>query len=114
MQWSITECLKRFTALAKKTFGTKQGFYMLTRLHNLTISYLKDYRYSSTAIEESFRSTFGDDINMFNPLNNDTKIAVTTTTARESQPCIFTNYNGKRRDQNIGNIMPGMDGYRVD
>lgn len=39
---------------------------------------------------------------MFNLLRNDTKVAVTTTTVKDSLPWLFTNYNGGKRSNNIG------------
>lgn len=39
---------------------------------------------------------------MFNPLRNNTKVAVTTTTTTDSVPCLFTNYNGRLRPAGVG------------
>ena len=39
---------------------------------------------------------------MFNPLTNDTKVAVTTTSANHAYTRLFTNYNGRKRPDNVG------------
>ncbi|KAI9715117.1 MAG: hypothetical protein M1828_001052 [Chrysothrix sp. TS-e1954] len=96
--WSPTECLERFEQLAKKLFRRRlSGSTILDRLQEFVMSYLADCRYDSGGIEDAINETFGDDILMFNPLSNDTKVAITATTARDSSPCLFTNYNGRRR-----------------
>lgn len=102
MCWSTSESLEKFEDLAYKTFQSSQS--RLGRIRQLITSYLRDGKYSSVTIEESFKSTFKDDeeINLFNPLNNDTKIAITTTTAKESAACIFSNYNGGHRPKELG------------
>lgn len=102
MRWSITECIKRFEALAEQTFRRRKAHSIFLRLQELAISYLRDGKYSSQAIEESFRSVFGDEIKMFNPLCTDTRVAVTTTTAKDTKPCLFANYNGGLRSDKSG------------
>ena len=104
MGWSAEESLAKFEQLARKTF---QGSHSsLGRMQNYVVSYLRDGRYSSLAIEESFQSAFEgeDNASLFNPLTNDTKIAITTTTAKESVPCIFSNYNGSTRPKELGRL----------
>ncbi|KAM0714195.1 hypothetical protein Q7P37_009982 [Cladosporium fusiforme] len=92
--WDAGESLEKFEELARKTFNGSNGTF--GQMQQLVISYLRDCRYSSLAIEESFQSTFEDqkEVSLFNPLTNDTKVAITTTTAKESAACIFSNYNG--------------------
>ena len=102
MRWSITECIEKFEALAERTFRRRNGHSMFLRLQELAISYLRDGKYSSQAIEESFRSVFGDEIKMFNPLCTDTRVAVTTTTAKDTRPCLLANYNGATRSEKSG------------
>lgn len=54
-------------------------------------------------IEDTFRTLANNaPTQMFNPLRSETKVAVTTTTAREVLPCLFANYNGPCRPQGIG------------
>lgn len=102
MCWSTSESLEKFEELAYKTFQSSQS--SVGRMRQLVTSYLRDGKYSSLTIEEAFKSTFRDnkEINLFNPLNNDTKIAITTTTAKEIAACIFSNYNGERRPKELG------------
>jgi hypothetical protein len=102
MCWSAEESLDKFEQLARKTFQGSSS--SLGRMQHFIMSYLRDCRYSSLAIEESFQSAFEDEDNtsLFNPLTNDTKIAITTTTAKESAPCIFSNYNGGTRPKELG------------
>ena len=102
MCWDARESLERFEGLARKTFQGSYGTF--GRMQQLVISYLRDCRYSSLAIEESFQSAFEDkkEVSLFNPLANDTKIAITTTTAKESAACIFSKYNGGSRPKELG------------
>lgn len=65
-------------------------------------SYFYDCQYSAQAIEEAFQNALGRQLKMFNPINNDTKVAVTTTTAKDAKSCIFANYNGGKRSGNRG------------
>lgn len=103
MHWSITECIERFIALAHKTFArSTQSRSAIGRLQSLALSYWRDWQYSSFPIEQAFQSSFGDDVRMFNPLLEDTKVAVTTTATKEPQPCIMTNYNGGIRSGSVG------------
>ncbi|KAK4974003.1 hypothetical protein LTR28_010799 [Elasticomyces elasticus] len=105
MRWTSKECLEKFQGLAMKTFKRRnRGPVLLNRLHELAVSYLRDWQYSSCAIEDAFRSAFGSQVQLFNPSSNDTKVAVTTTTAREALPCLFFNYNGGIRPPEIGKV----------
>ena len=47
------------------------------------LSYAQDGQYSLTAIELGFKAAFRSYLKMFNPLTNNTKVVVTTTTAKE-------------------------------
>ncbi|PPJ60731.1 hypothetical protein CBER1_11369 [Cercospora berteroae] len=103
MRWTVTHCLTKFQTLAEQTFRPwHKGNSAFARLQELALSYLRDWQYSSYAIEEAFRSAFGSDIRMFNPIREDTKVAVTTITAKQPQACVFTNYNGGFRSLDIG------------
>jgi len=68
----------------------------------MMLSYTQNGQYSLATIKSGFKTTFESHLKMFNPLTNNTKIAVTTTTAKESQPCLFCNYNGGKRPKEIG------------
>ena len=55
---------------------------------------------------------------MFNPLYNNTKVAVTTTTTNNLLLRLFTNYNSRRRANNIGRLVsrdlrPLLKRYRL-
>jgi hypothetical protein len=95
MGWSLEECMTKFEAIALKTFPPTQDFSPLQRLRNLVIALIRDWKHSSAAIEEAFKSSTNTDVKLFNPLVNDTKVAITTstTTASKPEPCIFSNYN---------------------
>ncbi|KAL9078313.1 MAG: hypothetical protein Q9157_002776 [Trypethelium eluteriae] len=105
MQWSSEQCLQQFEELAAQTFKRRRyNSGIFTRMQELVLSYLNDCRYSSEAIEKAFYASFGTSPTMFNPLRRDTKVAVTTTTARDVVPCIFSNYNGTERPKQIGKL----------
>ena len=110
MQWDTEQCLQQFEELAAKTFKRRRSnSAIFARMQELALSYLNDCQYSSEAIEQAFRASFGSPPTMFNPLRRDTKVAVTTTTARDVIPCIFSNYNGVERPAQIGKHR-GCDG----
>lgn len=103
MQWTTHESLDRFEVLARKTFRPKEApLYLLGRVRRLIVLYLQDGQYSSDAIEQSYQSAFGQGISLFNPLYTDIKVAVTTTSARDTEACLFSNYNGERRPRELG------------
>lgn len=103
MRWTVVECIEKFTSLARQTFRPwRKSASPFARLQELAFSYLRDWQYSSFAIEQAFRSAFGTEINMFNPISEDTKEAVTTIAAKQPQSCVFTNYNGGIRFSETG------------
>ncbi|KAH7551130.1 hypothetical protein BM1_10004 [Bipolaris maydis] len=100
LQWSASESLEKFEDVASKTFGRRKA--VVTRALQLFMGYIQDGQYSSAAIQDAFRKALNSPLQMFNPLRNDTKVAVTTTTVKDSLPWLFTNYNGGKRSNNIG------------
>lgn len=50
-------------------------------------------------------SNLGEEIRMFNPLSSDTKVAITTTTAKDPRPCLLTNYNSDVRLKGLGEYL---------
>ncbi|KAI0570086.1 hypothetical protein Alg215_11272 [Pyrenophora tritici-repentis] len=100
LQWSAAESIQRFEQVAAKTFGKRKA--LISRALQLLVAYVEDGQYSLAAVQEAFRKTFDSPLQMFNPLRNDTKVAVTTTAVNDSLPWLFTNYNGGKRPDNIG------------
>jgi hypothetical protein len=100
LQWSVAESLERFELIAGKTFGKRKA--LLARALQLVVAYAEDGQYSLAAVQEAFRKTFNTPLQMFNPLRNDTKVAVTTTAVGDSLPWLFTNYNGGKRPDDLG------------
>jgi hypothetical protein len=100
LQWNASESIKRFEDVASKTFGKRKA--LLARALQLVMAYVEDGQYSLGAVQDAFRKTFNSPLQMFNPLRNDTKVAVTTTAVNNSLPWLFTNYNGGKRSENIG------------
>lgn len=98
--WSPTQCLEMFETMSRKIFKRRtNGSMLFSRAQDLIMSYLADCRYNTDEIEEALQQSFGTHVSMFNPLTTDTKVAVTSTTAKDAEPCIFSNYNGQSRDQ---------------
>jgi hypothetical protein len=96
LQWSTNESLQRFEETASKTFGKRKA--LLARAVQLLLAYVEDGQYSLVAVQDAFKKTFtAASPQMFNPLQNDTKVAVTTTDVDNSLPWLFTNYNGGQR-----------------
>ena len=65
------------------------------------LSYAQDGQYSLTAIKLGFNTAFGSYLKIFNPLINNTRVIVITTTAKELQPYLFCNYNRGKRPKEI-------------
>ena len=68
----------------------------------MMLSYAQNSQYNLAAIKSGFKAAFRSHLKIFNPLTNNTKIAVTMTTAKKSQLCLFCNYNGGKRPKEIG------------
>ena len=106
MQWSPEECLQRFKDLAEKTFlYRKKGPAFLaffSRLQELLLYYTNDCQGDSSVIEDAFIEAPQSTVKLFNPLTTDTKVAVTSATAKDNLPCLFTNYNGYIRPKELG------------
>jgi 1,2-phenylacetyl-CoA epoxidase catalytic subunit len=103
LQWDATESIQRYEQVAAKTFGRRKA--LISRALQLIVAYVEDGQYSLDAVQEAFRKTFNSNLQMFNPLRNDTKVAVTTTAVDDSLPWLFTNYNGGKRPRSVGKYM---------
>ena len=57
------------------------------------LNYAQDSQYSLTAIKLGFKAAFRSHLKMFNLLRDNTKVAVTITTAQLAIPCLLSNYN---------------------
>jgi hypothetical protein len=95
MGWSTTECIAKFEDISAQTFASTDTVNPLRRIRQLVIAFIRDWKHSSTAIADAFKSDTSIDVKMFNPLVSDTKVAVTsnTTAALKPEPCVFSNYN---------------------
>ncbi|CAI6336998.1 unnamed protein product [Periconia digitata] len=102
LQWDTVQSIQQFDDVARKTFKQDKGATIFEKALEMMLAYIKDGKYSLSAIQDAFKATFKSEIKMFNPLQNDTKVAVTTTTVNESTPKLFTNYNGGRRPAELG------------
>jgi hypothetical protein len=100
LQWGATESIQRFEQVAAKTFGKRKA--LISRAFQLIVAYVEDGQYSLAAVQEAFKKTFNSPLQMFNPLRNDAKVAVTTTAVHNSLPWLFTNYNGGKRPNDVG------------
>ena len=65
------------------------------------LSYAQNSQYSLAAIKSGFKAAFKSYLKMFNPLTNNTRVTVITTTTKELQPCLFCNYNRDKQPKNI-------------
>ena len=102
MRWSPDESLSRFEYIAVKTFETKlknEKSSLIQYVRRLWGTFIQDCRYDSSIIGKAFRTPLGVSPAMFNPLQCDTRVAVTTTTARKNFPCLLSNYNGSQRSK---------------
>ena len=100
LRWSASESMKRFEEVAEKTFGKRATF--ISRVLRLLVAYVQDGQYSLAAIQGAFQKALNSPLQMFNPLRNDTKVAVTTTAVKDSSPWLFTNYNAGKRPKGSG------------
>jgi hypothetical protein len=100
LNWNTSESIKEFEEVAGKTFDKRRT--MLARALQLVVAYIEDGQYSLAAVQNAFNRKFSSPVQMFNPLDTDIKVAVTTTTVNNAKPRLFTNYNGAQRPQGIG------------
>ncbi|KAF2633018.1 FabD/lysophospholipase-like protein [Macroventuria anomochaeta] len=100
LRWSASESMKRFEEVAEKTFGKRATF--ISKVLRLLVAYVQDGQYSLAAIQGAFQKALNSPLQMFNPLRNDTKVAVTTTAVKDSSPWLFTNYNAGKRPKGSG------------
>jgi hypothetical protein len=100
-QWDATESVQQFENVANKTFRAGGG-KLLSRSLEIFLACIQDGKYSVSAIQEAFKATFTSEVQMFNPLRNNTKVLVTTTSAKDSVPGLFTNYNRGKRSADLG------------
>lgn len=106
LRWSAEDSLQRFEDVARKTFTRQRDRASpLGKVIDLLMAYIDDGQYSPSAIESAFRLTGDSEIQMFNPLRNNTKVAVTTTTTDNSAPRLIINYNGGRRPETSGKAL---------
>jgi hypothetical protein len=102
MHWSPSECLHRFEDLAATVFRSEHEGGQLSwsqTLHRLLRVCVQDHRYSLSPVERAFVSAIGPTEKMFNPLQNDTKVAVMSTSVKANTPCVISNYNGGPRPE---------------
>lgn len=106
MQWDLLSCLERFEQLAATMFLSKEQKGKVSfsqKVQQIFHAWLNDHRYNLSPIERAFQSnSFA---KMFNPLQNDTKVAVTATSVRANVPCIIANYNGGPRSDDSSTFM---------
>ena len=100
LRWSVPESIRHFEEVAMKTFGKRAA--LISRILRLLVAYVQDGQYSLAAIQGAFQKTLNSPLQMFNPLRNDTKVAVTTTKVKDSSPWLFTNYNAGKRPNGSG------------
>jgi capsule polysaccharide export protein KpsC/LpsZ len=82
MQWSATHCLQHFEELATSIFKPKNNDAKLSwsqSLQQLLRTCIQDHRYSLLPIEKAFLTGIGPAVTVFNPLQTNTKTAVTAT-----------------------------------
>ncbi|KAL4744518.1 acyl transferase/acyl hydrolase/lysophospholipase [Aspergillus terricola var. indicus] len=90
---SIADSKSLFKELARKVFSKN------LRKHFLT-AWLTDEAYDSSAFDDTLKAHFGGTRRLFDkPVSNisSRKVAVTVSSIKGGEPCIFANYNGGRR-----------------
>ncbi|KAL4899393.1 hypothetical protein BDW74DRAFT_189395 [Aspergillus multicolor] len=90
LRMSISDSKSLFQTLARKVFS--QGL----RKHFLK-AWLTDEAYDSSAFDDTLKTHFGDTRHLFDkPVLNisSRKVAVTVSSIKGGEPCIFANYNG--------------------
>lgn len=100
MQWNPSQCLQHFEDLSAKVFQAdliKRKVSLSQRIQRIVRACVLDHRYNRSPIEQAFRLPMNSAEKMFNPLQNDIKVAVTATSVRRCTPCVITNYNGSSR-----------------
>lgn len=111
MQWTAQQSIDKFEFLARDIFKRRStGSSVFAWIQDLLLSYIEDGQYNQEAITGAF-SAVGAPVQMFNPLNSHTRVAVTSTTAKGTRACLFTNYNGNNQSEEVGPV--GYDVIRA-
>lgn len=99
MQWTAAQSVDKFQALSRDIFRRRNtNSSIFGRIQELLLSYAKDAQYNQDAITGAF-SKAGTVLKMFNPIRSHTRVAVTSTTAKGTRACLFTNYNGPSQQE---------------
>jgi hypothetical protein len=103
--WSVDDCANAFESLARKAFKPR-GFLhipvlphipILSHILEFLVSYLADGLYPADDLEAALKDVFGDDRSILDYSHATAigaKVGLPVTTILETDPCIFTNYNG--------------------
>ncbi|KAH7016325.1 uncharacterized protein B0I36DRAFT_254112 [Microdochium trichocladiopsis] len=97
--WPVDKCIAAFESFARLAFKPRCSFRIpiITKLYELCWSMLADSRYSTIALEEALKSTFGSIRSMLDHSMADEKgilVGVPVTTIRDVRTFVFSNYNG--------------------
>jgi hypothetical protein len=119
--WSVDDCANAFESLARKAFKPR-GFAQIPLLSRIPIvahileflmSYLADGLYPADDLEAALKDVFGDNRSILDHSHATAigaKVGLPVTTILETDPCIFTNYNGVgTRPQDCGILTSKTD-----
>ncbi|KAH8799647.1 acyl transferase/acyl hydrolase/lysophospholipase, partial [Xylogone sp. PMI_703] len=116
--WSIDESIEAFEKLAKLAFKRREvlNIPILSRIYELSKSYLTDGLYPAENIEAALKSVFPIDRSILDYSHTTSigaRVRLPVATIHDPSCCIFTNYNGvgtREQDQAYHIIQP-EDGY---
>ncbi|OQU97158.1 hypothetical protein CLAIMM_03134 [Cladophialophora immunda] len=117
MGWSVEDCANIFESFAKRAFRPRWVSHIpvvsripvLSHILEFLVSYLADGLYPADNLEAALKAVFGGDMGI---LDNSyataigAKVGIPVTTVLETDPCLFTNYNG-------AGTRPQDCGYRI-
>ncbi|KIV94149.1 hypothetical protein PV10_05287 [Exophiala mesophila] len=125
MGWPVEDCANIFESFAKRAFRPRWVSHVpvvsripvLSHILGFLVSYLADGLYPADNLEAALKEVFGGDMGILDNSHATAigaKVGIPVTTVLETDPCLFTNYNGAGpRPQDCGyRIVRSQDGRK--
>lgn len=103
--WTVEDGANLFESVAKRAFRPRwishipvvSRIPVLSHILEFLVSYLADGLYPANSLETALKEVFGSDKGILDNSHataSGAKVGVPVTTVLETEPCLFTNYNG--------------------
>ncbi|KIW36756.1 hypothetical protein, variant [Exophiala oligosperma] len=118
--WTVDDCANLFESFATRAFRPRwithvpilSRIPVLSHIFHFLVSYLADGLYPAHNLEGALKDVFGSDVGILDYSHATAigaKVGIPVTTVQETEPCLFTNYNGMGpRPQDSGTLFPEL------